>query len=362
MPHASGPHSVPDHHAPLRLGGWLRGLILGFLIVATAWHYLGRSTLNEARQALGRGNYSTSLRLALDDPGWFNSHAATLIAARSLSHLRYADEAEILYQAARQRGALDLESARDRAIGFLQTTQYDRAVIALRELLDRFPNDSTALRTLATLELTHGRMPEALAAAEKLAQTPDGKGDGLALVRDIHHEAKRPDQAAEAGENLLEFDPDLKLLRYDRTLFWIELTADLIASNRTARARDLLVRVVERTPDPRLLDVLATCHRRLGEMDQAEQRWRQAVAIDPRLVNPWLQMGLLAMSRKNYDEAITDFEKATALDPNAIDPSYNLARAYRARNRTADADRMDQQVEAIRKNLPPSAGGMGASP
>ena len=363
MPELSPPSPVPQPRSGPRFVTVIRLLILGSLAGGTAWHALARPALREAHAAFDHGDFSTALEFALDDEaGHPRSRESTLLAARSLSRLRYADEAEPFYRRAFRGASPDLESLRDRATGLLQSARFDRAVVAFRSLVERFPQDSISLRYLATLELTHGRMTEALATAEQLARTPEGRGDGLALIRDIHHEAKRPTQAVEAGEALLRFDPELNGLRYDRVMFWIEMTADLLSIHRIEQAAEMLRPIVERMPDVRLLDLLATCYRRLGEIDQAERYWKQAAAIDPHRANPPLQLGMLAMSRKQYDEAARDFEKATANDPSAVDPAYNLAQSYRALGRTEDASRVDRTVEMIRRKTPPPPGGMGSTP
>lgn len=223
----------------------------------------------------------------------------------------------------------------------------------------RFPDDPTILRFLATLEFARHQHNEAIAAAEELAKTTEGRATGLALLRDIYHELEKHEQAARAGEDLLKVDPDLTCLHYDHMTFWTEMGNDLLQAGRPDAARDLLGKVVERTPNAELIDLLATAYFNLQEIDEAESLWRRSAAIDPRRINPLYRLGRIEMGRGRHAEAAELLEKAVALDPTKLEPAYNLVRAYRALGKTAEADRLDGVVEKIRESLPPHRGGMG---
>jgi tetratricopeptide (TPR) repeat protein len=66
----------------------------------------------------------------------------------------------------------------------------------------------------------------------------------------------------------------------------------------------------------------------LGNPDQAEAEWREALRRAP---NHWLilnNLGLVSARKKHYDEAIVDFQRSIWLRPNYADSHMNLGRTF----------------------------------
>ena len=97
-------------------------------------------------------------------------------------------------------------------------------------------------RRLGAELITMTRWREALEVAERLARTPDGEVDGLAMIGAIqHHDDKA--MAAAAYKRVLEIDPGLRRLPRTaefRRVFWTQLTDELLAIGQPAEARRLL--------------------------------------------------------------------------------------------------------------------------
>ncbi|MGA2073884.1 MAG: tetratricopeptide repeat protein [Terriglobia bacterium] len=80
-----------------------------------------------------------------------------------------------------------------------------------------------------------------------------------------------------------------------------------------------------------------------GSPVQAEAEWREALRRAP---NHWLIMnnlGLVAVRKKLYDEAIEDFERSIRLRPNYADSHMNLGRTYAV---TGADDKAEAQLKA----------------
>ena len=80
-----------------------------------------------------------------------------------------------------------------------------------------------------------------------------------------------------------------------------------------------------------------------GSPVQAEAEWREALRRSP---NHWLIMnnlGLVAVRKKLYDEAIEDFERSIRLRPNYADSHMNLGRTYAV---TGADDKAEAQLKA----------------
>jgi hypothetical protein len=66
------------------------------------------------------------------------------------------------------------------------------------------------------------------------------------------------------------------------------------------------------------------------------------------------------LRRSQWNKAIEMLLRAAALSPDALQPVYGLARAYRYTGNLAKARHYEQRAAELRRSHPP-AGGMGAS-
>jgi tetratricopeptide (TPR) repeat protein len=298
-----------------------------------------------------RPNTQLALQRALDhlDRRPRDPEAARL-AALCLTKLDYADRAEPYYRTARAGGALSPEDFQTRAQGLARGNFRDQAIEAFREILDRRPDDVTALQSLAALYYSQTRLKEALATAERLARAPGGAVPGYALIGVVCHDDHKFDQATAAYEQVLALDPDLSGLSLPRTLFYTDLAQDLLDAGRPADARRHLERALSREDDPVLVDLLGSAYRAEGRDAEAESCWKKAAESDPKLFRPWLNLGSLALATDRPAEAVAFLEKAHALGGGgALEPTYLLGVAYGRAGRPEDARRFQKKAEEIRR-------------
>jgi hypothetical protein len=174
--------SVPSHWPPkmervnpprFRWTRWkislLSGLVLSGLLILTTWHVTRSNALLEARRAYIQGNLVLCLQNALDylnRQPW--SSEAALLAARCLSQLDYAVEAEPYFERA---GHLTLNDLQIRAYGLARGSRAEQAIPVYNEIASAYrelgrPTDA------AGLQETVRRLREKPARSSPVANSP----------------------------------------------------------------------------------------------------------------------------------------------------------------------------------------------
>jgi tetratricopeptide (TPR) repeat protein len=306
--------------------------------------------LEEAQRGFTRGDLYASLRYSLEHLSkrpW--SKDASLIAARCLSRLDFADEAEPHY---RRAGKLSLDDLHIRAYGLVRANHREQAIKAYTEILADYPDNILAMSRLAAVQITQSNTAEALKLADKLIAIPRGAAMGYTLKGALEHDEKNPESAVLAFEQVLKLDPDLKSMPLPKTLFWSHLTNDLLSLGRTEEVRNYLTRVLSTTQDYGLTMILASAHELAGDIDSAEVSYRQALTLNPQATTPSLQLGKIALRRQQPEAAIEHLLRVKAQSPRNYDTLYNLSMAYRRLGKVAEADRYLKLAEQIRAAQP----------
>jgi len=156
-------------------------ILLTGLLALTAWNVTRSEALGQARQAYARGELTTCLRYSLDHlerRPW--SREAALLAARCLSRLDFADAAEPHYERA---GELDLNDLQIRAFGLVRGNHRLRAIQAYEQILARWPENVTALRRLAAVQLSEKQHSPARGAGRALDSKSRRRRDRLYATR-----------------------------------------------------------------------------------------------------------------------------------------------------------------------------------
>ena len=88
---------------------------------------------------------------------------------------------------------------------------------------------------------------------------------------------------------------------------------------------------------------------RLDRLDEAEARFRESLASDPRFPQARYQLGITLEKKGRITEALAELEEAARLDPAYPEPQYALSRLYRRAGDKEKADRALQRFQEIKK-------------
>jgi tetratricopeptide (TPR) repeat protein len=322
-------------------------VLLAGLLALMAWNATRSDALARARQAYALGELVPCLQQALDHlerRPW--SRDAALLAALCLSRLDYPDAAEPYYQRA---GELALNDLQTRAFGLVRGNHRRRAIRAFEEILARWPDNVTALRRLAAVQLTENNAPEIEALAERLIRTPGGAAIGHTLRGVVAHYDQNYEQAALSLEKVLELDPDLRVMPLPHALFWDHLTNDLIAIGRVDDASRYLARALDDAPDTQLMLTLGRAHDLQGRLDEAERCYRQAAEWDPNNYLPAYNLGKIELQRHRFEPALEHLLSARKLAPRRPDVLYSLTATYRLLGRPDEAARIQKAIKEVRE-------------
>lgn len=335
-------------------------------------------SLSRSRDSEDRGNYVSATTHALEHlerRPW--SRDAALIAARSLSRLDFAEQAEPYYQ---RVGELSYEDRHYRAYGLVRANLRERAIRAYEDILAQYPDDVTALQMITGVMMTQSRWDDVRSMARRLIDLADGPttllvpvttGDNWTLetVEDrlppvigwtldgvVNHNRQESTAAVSAFETVLELDPDLNSMPLPRALFWSHLAEDLLREGRPDDALRHLSLALEDGTDPDLLDQMGRAHLQKSNLDEAEQCWRSALGWAPDHFGSLLNLGKLDLQRGRAEEAIRSLRLALQAQPESYEVHYSLGLAYRRIDREDLAHRHQEKAEQIRTGDSPRSG------
>jgi tetratricopeptide (TPR) repeat protein len=327
-------------------------LVLGLIgmLVLTAWNLTRSDAISQARRAYTRGDLVVCLERALDHldrQPW--SGEAALLAARCLSRLDHAESAEPYF---RRAGRLSQNDMQIRAYGLVRGPHAERAIPVYDEILARWPDNVTALRRLAAVQLSRNNTAEVIKLADRIINIPNGRVIGYTLRGIVYHNDRNPQAAVLAFERVLELDPELREMPLSRRLFWSHLADDLIECGRMDEAGRRLTAVLKEQSDPELMNRLGRVYFLQGSLEDAERCYRQAAESGPGDFEPHFNLAKLAMQRKDSPAALKHLIEAKARAPRQYSVLYSLASAYRQLGRSADADRVQEALAQLRRDSP----------
>ncbi len=244
-----------------------------------------------------------------------------------------------------------------RAYGLARGPRPLSAIPVYHEILAGAPDNVTALRRLAAVELAHHDTAELLKLADRLCRISKGAVIGQTLLGVVYHNDNNPQRALACFEHVLAQDPDLREMPLPRRLFWNHCTEDLIACGRMDDAIDVLTKALANTPDADLMNQLGQFHFLQGKTEDAERCFRQALEWEPGSFQPYVGLSRIALQRHQHDEALRCLNRANQIAPLESSVLYSLAGVYRLLGRSADAARVQEALGQLRDKSATGASG-----
>jgi Flp pilus assembly protein TadD len=128
---------------------------------------------------------------------------------------------------------------------------------------------------------------------------------------------------------------------------WIFAEAYERRGDLRAAAREYEAAVSERGNDGELLTNLAIVYRKLGEPARAEALLRRAIAANPRLSYPHMNLGMLLIGRGDYSGAYAELVVAVRLQPNDVDALGALGALLAEGGAKREAKAMFERARAL---------------
>lgn len=181
----------------------------------------------------------------------------------------------------------------------------------LKHLLALRPGESTAHAMLGALAWKQSDCAAAVQhfsqARPAIAAQPDALREfGACLVK-----MKRPEDAAAVFQELLALQPDDRRARYSLAICLMD----------DSRYRDALAALGPlsnaKDRDPTALELTSTAHEALGDTPQAVAVLRQAVLLDPRNVNLYLDFASLSLTHQSFQVGIDMLDAGLTQVPDA---------------------------------------------
>jgi tetratricopeptide (TPR) repeat protein len=104
-------------------------------------------------------------------------------------------------------------------------------------------------------------------------------------------------------------------------------------------------------PDPQKVFVAGEAALRAGKLDDAEHAFQQVLSIDPGVAGAYANLGVIAMRRKQWPQALQMLRKAEKLAPDIAGIRLNIGLAYFRQN---DFARAIRPFESVVKQSPDS--------
>jgi tetratricopeptide (TPR) repeat protein len=142
--------------------------------------------------------------------------------------------------------------------------------------------------------------------------------------------------AVESLQRAIELDPGYMKAYDNLGLCYEALGRFDEAASSWERAIRLNAAQPSKSPWPALnLGLLLT---RLDRLDEAETRFRESLACDPRFPQARYQLGIVLEKKGRVADAVAEIEEAARLDPGYAEPQYALSRLYRRGGDKGKAD------------------------
>ena len=133
----------------------------------------------------------------------------------------------------------------------------------------------------------------------------------------------------------------------------LERGVDLLRQQQFAEALPEFEQAQHTHPNvPDIDNLLGIILTQLNRLPEADQHYRKAIALDPRLAGPHKNLGFNELNEKHYAEAERELKRALSLDASDAFTHYYLATLYLSTGKDAEAVEELSSSEALLANDP----------
>jgi len=134
----------------------------------------------------------------------------------------------------------------------------------------------------------------------------------------------------------------------------------LLSSQHDTTAIDYFVKALQARPDnQQALYFVARRYQEMGQYDTAIGFYQKINSLYPANKMAYYNQGYIYLvDKREFENAITAFQQAIAIDPRFVESVYNLGRTYEALGRYKEAREQYQQALKLKTNYPLAVDGM----
>jgi len=206
----------------------------------------------------------------------------------------------------------------------------DGAIAQCEDLARQRPMPLTLLH-LAFLYREKGDYPSSIASAQKALRLSPEKTEPVALIGTYLNESGRFAEAVSfLAPYVGESEPDVDVLN--------AFGAALAQTGRPREALDTFERIRQIDPENAMAALNTGIVHLMGrDYARARRAMESALALDPNLSAAYNHLGVIAAETQHPDEAIERWKKAVALNPKNWDTLFNLGTVLRKQGRLEEA-------------------------
>jgi arylsulfatase A-like enzyme/Flp pilus assembly protein TadD len=240
---------------------------------------------------------------------------------------------------------IDLDADIQDVVTLYQGGQLDQALARVRDVLEKRPGMPLALEHLGFLLREKGDLAGAVATLRRAVAFAPEDPDPAALLGAYLNESGRPKEATEVlSPYVARENPDLDVL--------MALGAALFQSGRSGEAEATFNRALAIDPSNAVAKAnLGTVYLGIRDYRRARAVLEESLALDPDVSLAHNALGVIAAETGHPDEAIDRWKRAVELNPKEWDTLFNLGKLLRSRGREAEARRY---IEQFVEGAPPA--------
>jgi tetratricopeptide (TPR) repeat protein len=186
-----------------------------------------------------------------------------------------------------------------------------KGIPVLRHLLEVRPNDPTGHAMLAVLEYRGGNCPEAVALFEKTGALLDSQLDAQHAYGTCLVWLRRFDEATHVFQRALELNPE------DRRERQLLASVQVMAKKPQEAIATLQPLLEAKGADAKTLDLASNAYEDAGNTPEAVSSLRQAILLDPRNINFYLDFATLCLAHQSYQVGIDVISDGMRVQPKA---------------------------------------------